>query len=304
MKLLSFVTSASAVLSSSFVVATPVKRDDSTPTTTQILQFALTLEHLESTFYAQGLSQFSEQDFCDAGFEPWVYGRFKQIGEHEASHVELLTSALGSDAVAACEYSFPYTDPTSFATLAFLLETVGDSAYTGAARYIADGSTLQIAASILSVEARHSAWIKSAALHSYPWSSPYDTALDGDLVYTLASSFITSCPSTNPTLPFTAFPALTATPTSGGSELEAGGTVSLSYNSSDSTDTSGSYYLALFHGLETTFVNITDNQATIPSDILGIAYAVVTDNNTAFSDSSVIAGPAILSIPFDADASD
>lgn len=105
MKISSFIALAVAIASSGTAWATPVKRDTSTPNTTEILQFALTLEHLESTFYSQGLSTYSQQDFVDAGLEPWVYGRFKQIGEHEASHVELLTSALGSDAVAACNYS-------------------------------------------------------------------------------------------------------------------------------------------------------------------------------------------------------
>lgn len=88
------------------VVTTDEPKESTTvPTATQVLQYALTLEHLENEFYAEFLGQFSEQDFLDAGFEPWVRGRVAQIGEHEAAHVDFLTTALGNESVAACNYS-------------------------------------------------------------------------------------------------------------------------------------------------------------------------------------------------------
>lgn len=53
--------------------------------------------------------------------------RFAQIAEHEASHVAVLSGALGEAAVGACEYTFPYTDPKSFANLAAVIENLGVS---------------------------------------------------------------------------------------------------------------------------------------------------------------------------------
>lgn len=47
-------------------------------------RYALTLEHLEDTFYRESLAKLDEKAFSDAGYGPWVRQRFQEIGGHEA----------------------------------------------------------------------------------------------------------------------------------------------------------------------------------------------------------------------------
>jgi hypothetical protein len=141
-----------ALLGAALAYAAPfVPRDAPAVTDTQILQYALTLEHLEAEFYAGGLAKFSVEDFKSADFPSWVRGRMAQIGEHEAQHVSLLEGALGNNAVKKCEYKFPYTDPKSFVALSTVLESVGVSAYLGAAASITEKAYITVAGSILTV---------------------------------------------------------------------------------------------------------------------------------------------------------
>lgn len=63
---------------------------------------------------------------------------------------------------------------------------------------------------VLTVESRHSAYIRSAGNGLAPFPSAYDVPLDFNQVYSLASMFIDSCPDTNPKLAFKAFPRLSA----------------------------------------------------------------------------------------------
>ena len=207
MKFLSLVAGA---LFAGAAVAAPIEEKRQANIDITILQFALTLEHLENVFYKEALGNLTQQDFIDAGYSATYYNNIKYIATDEQSHVlflEAAISAAGYTPVAACSYNFKFTNVRSFITLSSVLEGVGTSAYLGAAGLITSKAYLTAAGSILVTEAIHTS-MQRGAIGEVPMANPYGTPLDPMSVYTLAASFIVACPSSNPPLPFTAFPSL------------------------------------------------------------------------------------------------
>lgn len=279
---------------SELCAAVPTKRaDSSTPTEIQILNFALTLEHLENAFYTQGLQKYTQQDFLNADLPPWARGRWNQIAQHESTHVSFLEGVIGDQAVQPCTYSFPDTDPMSFVTTSFMLETVGVSAYSGAAQFLSNSDYITSSGAILAVEARQSAWINSAVLKANPWNTAFDTPLDLNHVWTLASGVIVSCPSSNMPLPVKAFPALSFP-----AGAQPGQTVKVSFNAT----TTGQLYVAFIAGLGATFAPLSSQMTVdIPSTLQGVVFPVITSSNQMVADNVTIAGPTFLSFHFNSD---
>ena len=204
-----FLSLTAGALLASAAVAAPIEARQANIDVT-VLQFALTLEHLENTFYKEALGNFTQQMFMDAGYSATYYNNVKYIATDEESHVLFLETAItaaGYAPVAACSYNFQFTDVQSFITLSSVLEGVGTSAYLGAAGLITSKAYLTAAGSILVTEALHTS-MQRGAIGEVPMANPYGTPLDPNSVFTLAASFITACPSTNAALPFTAFPPL------------------------------------------------------------------------------------------------
>ncbi|WP_225741275.1 ferritin-like domain-containing protein [Halorussus halophilus] len=165
-----------------------------------ILNYALTLEHLEATFYQQGVEEFDAEEFRDANLgcdvpdatreqiPMWV----ETVGEHEAAHVEQITKViekLGGDPVEAAEYDFGYESPAEFLGVAKALENTGVAAYAGAAPSIESDKLLAAAVSIHSVEARHAASLNYVNDAS-PFPNAFDEAKSMEKVKEIASQFI------------------------------------------------------------------------------------------------------------------
>jgi rubrerythrin len=127
-----------------------------------ILNYALTLEHLETDFYAKvvdsGLLKGKELEFA------------KHVGETERQHVAALSGTiqkLGGKPVAAPKTKFPLESRKAVLELAATVENLGAAAYLGKAPDITSPEVLAAALSIHSVEARH-----AAALNSLLGKSP------------------------------------------------------------------------------------------------------------------------------------
>ncbi|HTU97406.1 MAG TPA: ferritin-like domain-containing protein [Solirubrobacteraceae bacterium] len=116
-----------------------------------ILNYALTLEYLESSFYNEAAASGKITNKALKQF-------LETVQKDENAHVKLLKGALGSKAAKKPNFDFQGipSDPAKFAATAYVLENTGVHAYLGQAPNIKEGKVLLTAASIVTVEARHS----------------------------------------------------------------------------------------------------------------------------------------------------
>jgi Ferritin-like domain len=117
-----------------------------------ILNYALTLEYLETAFYAEVVKSGL---FKGADLET-----IRKFGREEGEHVQALTGAvksLGGKAAPEPKAEFPLEDAKSVLELAATVENLGAAAYLGQAAKIQNAELLAAALAIHSVEARHAA---------------------------------------------------------------------------------------------------------------------------------------------------
>jgi len=289
-------TLAVALTNALAITAAPTKRQ-TTNLDPAILQFALTLEHLENAFYKKALSEWSIEQFTAAGFSESFYNQLKYIAHDEEGHVLYLEAGLtaaGADPVKPCEYAFPMTDPKAFVALAATVEGLGVSAYLGAAADITSKAYLTAAGSILVTEALHQSATRNAN-GQIPMANVFGTPLSPNAVFTIASGFITSCPSTNFALPFTAYPN-TLTLTSG-LPTAMGASITLQ----PKTAVDGEFFATFVSGLSVLPATVTMGaggvEVAVPMGAEGQSYVFLTkDNSGNLTDSNIIAGPAIIEI--------
>jgi len=173
--------------------ATPATQENPFESPVDVLNYALTLEHLETAFYRDGLATFTTEDIEALGFLPGVYDSLTEIAAHEAAHVETLTAVitdLGGEPVEEGSYDFGYEDAAGFLEVALALEDTGVDAYTGAAQYLIEEDDLLTAAlTIHGVEARHAAYLALLNAEN-PFPEAFEEPLTPDEVLEIASQFI------------------------------------------------------------------------------------------------------------------
>ena len=169
--------------------------------------------------------------------------------------------ANGATPAQACTYNFGVTDVKGFLGLAQVLEGVGVSAYSGAAPLITSGDYLEVAANILTVEARHSGFIRLVNGMS-PFPAPYDIGTSPTAVTTLAASFFASCPSGSAP-PFTPFPSLKVTNSANATQ---GSTLQVQANTTSAAQ-GATLYCAFASGGVTAFTSFSNNACQIPQNV-------------------------------------
>lgn len=139
-----------------------------------ILNFALTLEHLEARMYADMLAT-----NILTGKE---LSYLTSFGQHEAAHVKAITDTIvklgGTPVAALASYKFPaFNNRGDILNFAKVAEDTGVGAYQGAAAAIQNKDILAAAGSIVQVEARHAAIINLLSGLDAPVPAPYTASL-------------------------------------------------------------------------------------------------------------------------------
>jgi hypothetical protein len=168
--------------------------------------------------------------------------------------------------------------------------------YLGAAPLLKSPAILSVAASIVTIEARHQTFIRVAS-KAAAIPSPFDTPLGVRNVFTLAAGFISACPSGS-NLAITAFPALTAAGGADGNgtaNFVAGQSLALT-----STASSGAAFCAFTNAGQaggTSFTPFANGACTIPQDLAGLAYvnlANAAPDTGVLTDAITVAGPMVM----------
>ena len=207
----SFFMYAGATAGATALVLAGCSKSDSEPGMTSlgsgnlgVLNYAYALEQLEAAFYAQVVKTPATD------FQTGELDYFKQVAAHEAIHRDFLKAAIINVAKATPIMdltpnfsSITFTSRASVLGAAKAFEDLGVAAYNGAGKLIsasdANGATyLTVAGKIVSVEARHAAYIRDlispgsfAADDQVDAATGLDKSMTPTDVITVAQTYIT-----------------------------------------------------------------------------------------------------------------
>jgi rubrerythrin len=150
-----------------------------------ILNYALTLEYLESEFYSKVIAA--------KLFSGKVGELLQTFGSQEDSHVVALKAAvmkLGGTPAENPKGKFPITSATQVAQLAYTVENLGAAAYLGQAAKIQSPEVLASALAIHTVEARHAATLGTLVKKSVTPQGAFATPADMSSVLAAVKPFL------------------------------------------------------------------------------------------------------------------
>ncbi len=164
-----------------------------------VLNYAYALEQLEAAFYAQIVKTPATD------FKTGELAYFTEVAAHEAIHRDFLKTAITGVAKATPIKgltpnfsSITFTSRASVLGAAKSFEDLGVAAYNGAGKLIKTAAYLVIAGQIVSVEARHAAYVRElinpgsfAADDQVNATTGLDMAMTPAAVLAIAQAFIT-----------------------------------------------------------------------------------------------------------------
>jgi rubrerythrin len=173
-------------------LAFPARGGAASANDVDILNYALTLEYLQASFY-------TETERIGALKTNAARRAARVLGGVERAHVRALRKVLGKSAVKRPFFNFQGTTEAerAFLKTAVAFEDLAVAAYKGQAHLINSPKVLAAAVSIHSVEARHAAWMRRL-FGIVPVKDAFDEAASKPEILRIVAStrFIASQPST------------------------------------------------------------------------------------------------------------
>jgi Ferritin-like domain len=173
-------------------LALPAAGRAATTNDVDILNYALTLEYLQASFY-------TETERIGALRTGDARRAARVLGSVERAHVKALRKVLGRSAVKRPFFNFQGTTEAerAFLKTAVAFEDLAVAAYKGQAPLIDSKEVLAAAISIHSVEARHAAWMRHL-FGIVPAKRAFDDAASRPAILKIVAStrFIASTPTT------------------------------------------------------------------------------------------------------------
>ncbi|KAI5212532.1 hypothetical protein AUEXF2481DRAFT_255773 [Aureobasidium subglaciale EXF-2481] len=290
-------------LAVSFAASIPIQRRALSQNDIIGLQLAGYLENLELSLYSGGCEGFTNVQWATDGFPATFQQDVCAIAEQQQNQTEFISTTLetnGIPAPQACSYSLSYDSPTSFVLLANQITSLSLGYYLGSlAGFSPELQT--VAASILSVEARHDAIIRNG-MGASPFPTNQDVPLSSIWAYNLAQNYTTSCPQQ---LPIDLLPPLSFNGISG-STLDFSWTPSANNFSAPVGAAGQNLYLAIVHtnASDPIYQEVQTGQqgqgtVQLPEGLGGVVYAALTASSGdltyhELTTTGTLAGPAQL----------
>ncbi|MBD0291226.1 MAG: ferritin-like domain-containing protein [Thermoleophilia bacterium] len=159
-----------------------------------ILNFDLTFEHLQATFYTE-----TERVGTIAKMAKRRAFWAQTLGAHERAHVKILQSVLGAKANPKPSFNFRGATESeeSFVRTAVAMEDLTVTLLAGQVPRLANQELVAAVFTLLTVEARHAAWARNI-VGAVPVAQPVDDARSLDAVAAVVrrTRFVTSRPET------------------------------------------------------------------------------------------------------------
>lgn len=173
----------------------------------QSLLLSLNQEYIELDLFNYGLAKFSQKDFEEAGLNSADRELIHFMAIQEVGHAELISNMLGESAPTRCNYTYPFETVPEFISFAQKLTRWGESGVYGFLSHLDSRGAASLLLQSITTEARQQFVFRQfQGLNPMPYD--FIVGVPQSFLWTLLAPYITSCPSTNPRIEFSNFPAL------------------------------------------------------------------------------------------------